>query len=110
MQVESRMMYCGFAGGIKLMDGRSIYWNQHLHVPPLHGNYKKHTTTQIRVGNAQSRIVANIRTYIDRPNDDIFKLEQGAQAIPQELLTWAEDAHDTYTNNHLELDSPFDCP
>lgn len=95
----------GFASGITLPNGESIFWNQHITFDdsPTPA-FARHSTSQIRVGNhGHGPIVGNIRTYVKQsgqrvtrespPNMDTF--------IDLELLEWARDAHITYTEKFL---------
>lgn len=103
MPLAVRRMTDGHAAGT-IVNGEHIYWNQHITFdtanPP---SFDRHSTTQIRLRVPDSNIIGSIRTFQPQNGNAYTKMSPGnlRQLIPDYLYTWAEDAHDTFTTEHL---------
>jgi len=102
--LKALKMTDGECGGVEV-GGRKIYWNQHISFddsyPP---RFDRHVTTQIRLDHPNNPIIGNIRTYLesDGSRSRLLSPANLQSIIPQNLFTWALDAHNTYTKKYLE--------
>ena len=94
----------GEAAGV-IVNGRRIYWNQHISSSTsVSPEFRRHSTTQIRLDRSDNNIIGNIRTYLNLDGTMETEIKPGnlnGGVVPSNLFEWAMDTHNTFTDNNL---------